>query len=344
MRKVLTILIALLPLSLLAQINWDKTVHDFGTTYEDNGSVSQKFSFTNAGEKPVTIKHVRTTCGCTTSQYPKAAINPGDSDSIIATYNPVGRPGDFEKVLKVITQDSIYRLTIIGNVIPSQITIDSHFPATIGKLRLSASSIIFNDVESGKNRSAWLYGYNTTQDTIVASFSNLPPLCSVSISPDTIPPGSTFSIAAVFRTTREFEFGRHVNTGTFCQSGEEFPLEMICTIVAPRGEIIENAPKCTFAENRVRFEDYRKREISTSTITIKNTGLSELKIKGFATADEAVFSDCIFPVIIAPGKEFTLEFKLNRDKEKNYIINDELIIYTNAPIDPNKVVRLVGNK
>ena len=344
MRKVLTLLIALLPLSLLAQINWDKTICDLVTINEDNGSVSQKFSFQNIGNKPITIKQVRTTCGCTTSRYPKTAINPGDSASIVATYNPIGRPGGFEKTLKVVTSDTIYRLTITGRVIPSQITIDSHFPASIGKLRLSASKVIFNDVESGKNRSTWLYGYNTTQDTIVASFNNLPPLCSVSISPDTIPPGSTFNIAAIFRTTREFEYGRHVNIGTFCQNGEEFPLEMICTVIASRGEVIANAPKCTFADNCIRFEDYRKREFSTSVLVIKNDGESDLKIKGFATGDEAVFCECTFPVIIAPGKESQLEFQLDRENEKNYIINDELIIYTNDPYDPNKTVRLVGNK
>ena len=62
----------------------------------------------------------RADCGCTRPDYPKAPIAPGKQGKIKVTYNPLGRPGAFTKVVTIKTNGSPskVRLKIRGTVSP----------------------------------------------------------------------------------------------------------------------------------------------------------------------------------------------------------------------------------
>ena len=64
------------------QIAFDSTTHDFGTFEEETGKVTHEFKFVNTGDEPLLITNVRTTCGCTASDYTRKPIVPGDSGSV----------------------------------------------------------------------------------------------------------------------------------------------------------------------------------------------------------------------------------------------------------------------
>ena len=102
------------------EMKFDKTVHDFGHVKEDGGPVSVEFPFINAGEGNLLIYEAKAECGCTTPDYPKAPIAPGMSGKIKVTYNPLGRPGAFDKVVTVKTngKPGKLRLKIRGTVTP----------------------------------------------------------------------------------------------------------------------------------------------------------------------------------------------------------------------------------
>lgn len=127
--KKIALAIALLPAALpaLAQepaITFDETSYDFGTIAEDGGNVSHEFKFTNTGNAPLVIISAKTSCGCTKPSFPKQPIQPGDSSEITVTYNPDGRPGEFDKSVTVRTnvkgRDRKVALRLLGTVIPRQ--------------------------------------------------------------------------------------------------------------------------------------------------------------------------------------------------------------------------------
>ncbi len=62
------------------------------------------YEFVNKGDKPVIITNVRTTCGCTSRNYPKEPIKPGQKSQIQATYN-AARLGNFTKSVIVTTNE-----------------------------------------------------------------------------------------------------------------------------------------------------------------------------------------------------------------------------------------------
>ena len=99
-------------------ISFEESEHNFGDIEEKGGKVSHKFMFTNNGKNPLRILSVKPSCGCTTPDWTKDEIKPGNQDYIIAEYNPKGRPGVFRKSLSIVTNDNQRALIFIkGKVI-----------------------------------------------------------------------------------------------------------------------------------------------------------------------------------------------------------------------------------
>lgn len=86
-----------------AKIEFAEKVYDFGVIKEDGGNVSHDFEFTNAGDGNLAIFKATAECGCTKPSYPKNPVAPGKKGKVKVTYNPLGRPGGFEKVVTVTT-------------------------------------------------------------------------------------------------------------------------------------------------------------------------------------------------------------------------------------------------
>jgi len=85
------------------KISFIESEHDFGEIDENGGSVSYTFEFLNEGNSPLVILSVKPSCGCTTPNWSKDPIGPGDKGFIVTQYDPKGRPGVFRKSLAVIS-------------------------------------------------------------------------------------------------------------------------------------------------------------------------------------------------------------------------------------------------
>jgi len=85
------------------KISFIESEHDFGEIDENGGSVSYTFEFLNEGNSPLVILSVKPSCGCTTPNWSKDPIGPGNKGFIVAQYDPKGRPGVFRKSLAVIS-------------------------------------------------------------------------------------------------------------------------------------------------------------------------------------------------------------------------------------------------
>ena len=60
-----------------ADIHFKVTGHDFGKVKVGKDTLWYNFSFTNAGNEPLEIRDVKTSCDCTLAQWPKTPIMPG---------------------------------------------------------------------------------------------------------------------------------------------------------------------------------------------------------------------------------------------------------------------------
>ena len=98
----------------------DSTVYDFGNIKEADGAVTHTFKVKNEGEVPLVVTKVVASCGCTTPDWTKEPIAPGQTGEIKVTYDPTGRPNAFTKNISVYSNGKAgsFIFTIKGNVIP----------------------------------------------------------------------------------------------------------------------------------------------------------------------------------------------------------------------------------
>ena len=102
------------------EVKFNKNVHDYGSVKEEIEVALSEFEFTNTGKTPVVIQRVVTSCGCAAPSYTREPVLPGKSGKVKVAYNTIHRPGTFRKSVRVYTNvpDTVYTLTIKGNVIP----------------------------------------------------------------------------------------------------------------------------------------------------------------------------------------------------------------------------------
>ncbi len=105
-----------------AEITFDKTVHDYGTVYQD-GNGTCEFKFTNTGKEPLILSKPLSSCGCTVPTWPQEPILPGKSDVIKVTYNTKSI-GPINKTVTVNSNAKTSRvvLQIKGNVVAKPAT------------------------------------------------------------------------------------------------------------------------------------------------------------------------------------------------------------------------------
>ena len=83
-----------------AIIEFDQTEYDFGTITEGD-VVEGKFLITNKGKVDLIITSVKPSCGCTTPEWTRDPIKPGESGEIKFSFNSRGRVGKQNKSITV---------------------------------------------------------------------------------------------------------------------------------------------------------------------------------------------------------------------------------------------------
>lgn len=84
----------------LTTIQWIDSVRNFGKI-DEGQTLDVSFRFKNTGDKPLIIRSVRPSCGCTAADPPKEPIAPGAEGLITAQFNSSGREGTNSKDLYI---------------------------------------------------------------------------------------------------------------------------------------------------------------------------------------------------------------------------------------------------
>jgi hypothetical protein len=89
------------------QIELSAAQFDFGTV-PNTGPVSHTFQVTNAGQGPLEITGLATSCGCTSATIASRHLAPGASTELAVTYDPLahdGATGQFMRFVYVRSDD-----------------------------------------------------------------------------------------------------------------------------------------------------------------------------------------------------------------------------------------------
>lgn len=105
-----------------AQIVFAETSFDFGDLRQGD-KVEHTFNFTNAGQMPLIISRVNTTCGCTASEWTKGPIALNKMGTIKVTFNSANKIGRQSKVVTIVSNaiNPEEHVTILSNVLPAEV-------------------------------------------------------------------------------------------------------------------------------------------------------------------------------------------------------------------------------
>lgn len=202
------LLALLVPAVARGEIVWLEKEYDFGLMKEEAGPKTGSVRLVNTGPEEAVITGARPSCGCTGVAYPDDPIAPGDTVKFSFTYNPLGRPGRFEKSIRVYIGDfDIATIRIRGNVLGTPESLSTLYPVEAGPLRLSEKRMAAGEVTYGKTRHFFLNGYNQTADTIRPSWVSDDPSLSVSSSSEAVGPGDIVTLSFYFNSRQRTEMG-----------------------------------------------------------------------------------------------------------------------------------------
>ncbi len=100
-------------------LSLESNILDLGVI-EEQGEISREVTFTNLGNGSLILKLVKASCGCTTSNWSREFIHPGQSSSLTINYDTNGRLGPIYKTVDIISNsiDGAQTITITGEVKP----------------------------------------------------------------------------------------------------------------------------------------------------------------------------------------------------------------------------------
>ena len=357
-RLISTLFVFVTSVSLLladARIKFTTSSHDFGTIQEKDGDVTTRFEFTNTGDSPLLITRATATCGCTSPEYPKKPLRPGEKGEIVVTYHAKGRPGPFDKSIYVYSNDAKNEkvlLTITGNVVSATGVRETFTEELGGGLRVKTLSLNFFDVYPGRNnRTRTLAVYNEGDTPMTLTYRNVPKHIHIDCDPEVIEPKQQGRVLVTFETEKVKDWGTRTDVIDIYVRGQETRMKNNhITLLADIWEDFsklskeqrQNAPEIEVSNTILDFE--RGNNTRTRELTVRNTGKETLQIRKVQHDDAEAFKTTIEKTSLKPGEATKMRVTFDPSKTKKRSINQHLTIISNDPSNSRVIVNIQAGK
>ena len=337
------------------KVEWDKSNHDFGTIQEQDGDVTVEFKFTNTGDKPLMILRCQASCGCTTPEYTRKPLKPGESGAIKVIYHAKGRPGTFTKSVVVYDNSEPKHqstLIITGNVLSNRLPEESFSHRMGAGLRVKNRALNFFDVYPNRaNRTRAMAVYNEGDEPIRLAFRNMPKHIAVQVEPEVLQPKTEGKVMVTFLTSKCKDWGLHHDRFEVYVKGHETAMED--NTVAVSADIWEDfstlsrkerdqAPQIEVEGTSLDFGE--NDEPRTREVVITNTGHSKLHIRKIQNDLPKVFVTAIGDDVIKAGETTTLTIRFEPSQTQLNTVNHHLTIISDDPSNSRVIINMTASK
>ncbi|MGQ7870501.1 DUF1573 domain-containing protein [Sunxiuqinia sp. sy24] len=333
-----------------AKIDFETQEHDFGTFKEEDGSQTYNFKFVNNGASPLILNNVRASCGCTTPQWTKAPVAPGQEGFIKVSYNPRNRPGPFNKTVTVTSnaENANTILRIKGAVEQREKTLVELYPREIGPLRAKTNHISFVKITENEVKTEELEVINDTDESVRVEFKTPPGHLTAKAIPETIPAKGKGKIVVTYDAKQLNTFGfmmHRIYLNINGESNYRNSIGVSATIEEDfsslTAEELASAPVVSFNEKAHDFGDINQGDEVEYTFNIKNEGQRDLIIRRVKTSCGCT---AVTPEkkIISKNEVVPLKVKFN-SKGKRGRQNKSITVITNDPKNPTTILRVSSN-
>lgn len=196
---IITALLAAISVPALASSGLEllQSVYDFGLFREAAGPQTCVVKMVNRGTEPDFIRSVHASCGCTDVTFQEGEIAPGDTCNVTVTYDPAGRPGKFNKNVRV-TLGEDYRqanFKIVGTVLGTPETLDVAYPVAFGNLRLGTSMLYFDGIAFGNAKHQFINAVNMGETPLKLTLKSSAKELDAGVFPEVSKPGDVITFS-----------------------------------------------------------------------------------------------------------------------------------------------------
>lgn len=353
--RILIFLVFLLVIDANAQqaepITFKETIHDFGKIREDAGNADHEFTFVNTGSQPVTILKVTASCGCTTPGWTNEPVLPGKSGFVKGSFNPVGRPGFFNKSLTVTTSagGNPIVLSLKGTVTNEDIETDlTRLKIASGNLMLRAKEINFGKIFINRPATSQeIVVFNNGQNPIAISAVKGPAYITVA-HPEVIQPNQQAVVKVTYNAMLKNQYGFVSDNIELVTDDEAMPSKSI-PVYATIEEFFlpvssaeqDRVPVMALTSAALEFGNIRDGASLKRDITIRNNGKKELVIRAVQPNCRCI-SVATTDTKVAPGKESTITITWNAEGKKG-AQHKAVTIYSTDPRNPVQRIALTAS-
>lgn len=332
-----------------AELKWLAESYDFGVFKEVDGPRTGEVRFVNLGPESTVINKVRPSCGCTGASYTDKVLEPGDTATVTFTYNPMGRPGRFEKTVKVYTgaDDDMKVIKIRGTVVGAPATLERDYPVEAGPLRLSARKAEAKDVRYGTARHLFLNVYNASGDPVTPVITNDNPALTVGVNPSVIPAGDLATIGFYINTRDDDRMGPVEYPVTLSVDGREVATLTATATIVPNTknmtpEEIAAGPRAALSPETIEIGRTSKR-LEKFRFDILSEGEQPLNVTRVFSRNSAVRIRRS-PAKIKSGKKGRAEGTLDLSELPEGPFRIYVEVLSDDTLRPVRTVTLVGEK
>ena len=332
-------------------LQFREEIFDFGTIKEQAGPAMHEFSFVNNSNRPVKILKVQASCGCTTPDWSKDPVAPGKTGFIQASFNPVGRPGYFNKSLTVTTDFDANPiiLQIKGQVAVEGEVDKNQFQTAKGSWQLKTGSFNLGKVfvkDEFTSRDFQVLNGGNKPVTFSGKFVG-PAYIKVDVQPKTLAPGQKGNIKVGYNGKMKGQYGFQSDNIEIFTDDESIPSKSFSVYATLEDEFpqftaedIAKAPQLRVQYSTLDFGRLKPNTASVREIQFYNTGKKDLDIKSLQGNCTCVTASAE-KTKIKPGESSSIKISLNPQDRKGSL-QKAVTIYSNDPQNPVQRITFSG--
>lgn len=333
----------------VADMVFENLEHDFGKIKEDAGPANYNFNFKNTGKVPLVISAVNASCGCTTPEWSKEPVLPGKSGFIKVSYNPLNRPGSFNKTITVAANipSGTLVLKILGEVLPKTLTLAEQYPIELGKLRLLNNNLSFVKIKNNELKTDSLKFINVSDSIVKIGFKGVLGHLAVKATPAVVKPKGTGYFVVTFDGSKVPELGFQMSRIYLTFNGVEnynYGVNVSATVEEDFSKLtqaqLQNAPAIDFNERVYDFAEVKEGTKVEYTFKIINKGKSDLLIRSVKASCGCTAANPTTNVI-KPGTNTDLKVVFD-STGKVGLQNKTITIISNDPNQATSILRISG--
>ena len=335
-----------------AGVKFNTLAHNFGNVKEESEKVSTIFSFKNISDKPIFIVKVETSCGCTTPEYTKDTIMPGDTGFVKAIFETRGRQGDFHKNLFVhFNKENFYQsLMISGYVVPEANMANKprNYSTTYSNLAFNSTIAEFPNLPNTQKQVYKIKAFNYMGYPIrIYEVSEKPDFISIDLGDSLIDVNDSivFTIEADGSKVGDLgEFRKRIALLTDDQGGSLKFLHVYVNVKEDFSMLskkeLKNAPVLQIAPgSAIDMGSHTAGEKFSYVVTLSNKGKSPLKIRSVLPNCSCI-SFKLIKSELQPGESVQLVLTVDTVNQTIAAHTKYVTLYTNDPANPEIRLRI----